>query len=117
MRQVLSILILGLWATTAGAGEFIILPEGTQACFRADKIKTALEQNNISIADCGTTPQTMMVEKENLELFFASGNEFNLLRYGFLVLNDQGVPEDAFLYGFEFVDHTQPATLASEESN
>ena len=117
MRQVPLTLILGLWATTAGAGEFVTLPEGSQACFKKDKLKTALEQDNINIVGCGTTPQTMMVEKENLELFFASGNEFNLLRYGFLVLNDQGVPEDAFLYGFEFVDHTQPATLASEESN
>ena len=116
MRQVLLTLILGLWVTTAGAEEKILLAAGTPACHSVDKIKTALEKNNLSINDCGFTRTEMLVEKKILPDFSFDGLTFQLVSYSFSARHTDGDTVKFTLYGFSESTAVMTATLPPAES-
>ena len=118
MLRILSLLVFSFWATTITAGEFILLPAGEPACYSPAKVKTALEKDDISINDCGQIPNNLHVEVTDLEKFSAGGLEFQIRKFSFLQLLEDGTVQEAFLYGFLEIDLTidqQAVTVAIED--
>jgi len=99
-RILVLILMVISFGTTAAAGEFVTLPAGEPACYSIEKIKTALEKNNLTIDDCGQIPNSIRVEVTDMGIFSAGGYEFQIKKFSFLQLLEDGTIEDAFLYGF-----------------